>query len=62
MKSGPPQNTHGLLFGICKEENQERIHGSLDHHRKPEANWELASAPRPPGQRAVRNKAVLFGK
>ena len=60
MRSG--QNTYGLLFGIDKEEELPENSRSLEHHRKPEANWKLAAAPRPAGQRAVRNKAVLFGK
>lgn len=52
----------GCCLALIRKKNPRRIHRSLEHHRKPEANWELAAAPRPARQRAVRNKAVLFGK
>lgn len=52
----------GCCLTFIRKKNQQRIHRSLDHHRKPEANWELAAAPRLAGQRAMRNKAILFGK
>lgn len=55
----PHQKTH---MGCIRKRNHQRIHGSLEHHAKPEANWELAAAPRPAGQGAVRNEAILFGK